>query len=116
MSDSDTFNVNVLIGADYYWDFIEDRVIRGNGPTAVKSKLGYVLSGPLKHTSQTNTVVTRMFNVIIDVEEQDIELFWRLESIGIDSTLTETKDDYFTKKYQESSIEFGGNKYVARLP
>ena len=40
------FDISLLIGADYYWNLIEDQVIRGNGPTAVKSKLGFLLSGP----------------------------------------------------------------------
>lgn len=35
------FKISVLIGAHYYWDFVEDEVVRGNGPTAVKLKLGY---------------------------------------------------------------------------
>ena len=41
------FEISLLIGADHYWDFIEDHIIRGNGPTAMQSKLGYLLSGPL---------------------------------------------------------------------
>ena len=41
------FELSLLIGANHYWDVIEDHIIRGNGPTAMKSKLGYVLSGPL---------------------------------------------------------------------
>ena len=37
-SDS-TFQISMLIGTDFYWDIVEDHVIRG--PTAVKSKIGY---------------------------------------------------------------------------
>ena len=44
----ENFDISILIGADYYWQFIEDHTVRGNGPTAVKSKLGYLLSGPLQ--------------------------------------------------------------------
>ncbi|XP_070556469.1 uncharacterized protein [Ptychodera flava] len=47
VSDATSFEISVLIGADYYWDFVEDRVIRGSGPTAVSSKFGYLLSGPI---------------------------------------------------------------------
>ena len=43
----ENFDISILISADYYWQFIEDNIIRGNGPTAVKSHLGYLLSGPL---------------------------------------------------------------------
>jgi len=41
------FDVQLLIGADFYWDVVGNKVIRGPGPTAVESKLGYLLSGPL---------------------------------------------------------------------
>ena len=37
----------VLIGADYYWSAVQDKVVRGNGPTAADSKIGYLLSGPI---------------------------------------------------------------------
>ncbi|XP_047142930.1 uncharacterized protein LOC124817160 [Hydra vulgaris] len=41
--------IDVFIGADYYWLFIENSIIRGNNfdPIAIKSKLGYLLSGPI---------------------------------------------------------------------
>ena len=50
------FEISLLIGADYYWDIVEDDVIRGNGPTAVGSKLGYLLSGPLTRTHSGTTI------------------------------------------------------------
>jgi len=36
--------VSILIGADYYWTFVEDKIIRGDGPTAQQSKLGLLYS------------------------------------------------------------------------
>ena len=41
------FEISLLIGADYYWSVMEDTIIRGDGPTAMKSKLGFLLSGPV---------------------------------------------------------------------
>ena len=43
---ADDFEIDLLIGADYYWDIVENNTVRGPGPTAVASKLGYLLSGP----------------------------------------------------------------------
>ena len=40
-------DVQLFIGADFYWDVVGNKVIRGPGPTAVESKFGYLLSGPL---------------------------------------------------------------------
>ena len=44
---SDSFEISLLIGADHYWDCVGDHTVCGNGPTAVSSKLGYLLSGPI---------------------------------------------------------------------
>ncbi len=45
-ADEDLFEIDLLIGADYYWSIVEDTTVRGPGPTAVDSKLGFLLSGP----------------------------------------------------------------------
>ena len=39
------FEVTLLIGADHYWQVVEDHIVRGQGPTAMKSKLGYRCQG-----------------------------------------------------------------------
>ena len=35
VSADNLFDINILIGADHYWDIVGDKVIRGNGPTAL---------------------------------------------------------------------------------
>ena len=42
-------DIDILIGSDYYWHFMKNRIIRGNAekPVALETKLGYVLSGKL---------------------------------------------------------------------
>ncbi|XP_063426809.1 uncharacterized protein LOC134710384 [Mytilus trossulus] len=119
MTQQDLFDISLLVGADHYWDIVVDHIVRGNGPTAVKSKIGYLLSGPT-YSTKTNTSKTNMFNVLISHkdEEYNLERFWNLESIGINSKeLDEDEDDdtYITA-YQDRSIEFRENKYFARLP
>ncbi|XP_071177507.1 uncharacterized protein [Mytilus edulis] len=54
VTEDTSFEIGLLVGADQYWNIVEDDIIRGEGPTAVKSKLGYLLSGPLKRTSSIN--------------------------------------------------------------
>ena len=46
----EVLEVEMLIGADYLWLFQEGRTVRGQSdePVAVETKLGWVLSGPLK--------------------------------------------------------------------
>ena len=52
VTSDENFRISILIGADFYWQFIQDRVIPGDGPTAVESNLGYLLSGPLIQLTQ----------------------------------------------------------------
>ena len=58
ISHNDNINISMLIGADTYWSIVQETVIRGPGPTAVESKIGYLLSGPLYHhaTPMTSSV------------------------------------------------------------
>ena len=50
--------VDVLIGSDHYWSLITGRVMKGpSGPTAVETKLRWVLSGPVEGDELEGTVV-----------------------------------------------------------
>ena len=43
-----TKNVDVLIGSDHYWKVVSWEIVRGStGPTALKSRFGWILSGQL---------------------------------------------------------------------
>ena len=52
-------DISILIGADLYWDFVEEKQIQTSwGVRASKSKLGWLLSGPiLRNKSMLNTSV-----------------------------------------------------------
>ena len=47
ITNDENFSISVLIGADHYWQFIQDHIVHGDGPTAVQSRLGYLLSGSI---------------------------------------------------------------------
>jgi hypothetical protein len=51
VTSNENFEISLLIGIDYYWDLVENHIIRGNGPTAMQLKLGYLLSGPIRTAS-----------------------------------------------------------------
>ncbi|XP_057378535.1 uncharacterized protein LOC130700500 [Daphnia carinata] len=106
------FRIDILIGADYYWDIVSDKIVRGQGPTAVSSKLGYLLSGCVSNLHVNNSDQTAMLNVSVE-EKFDISRLWDLEMLGIQPE-TEAMD--ITSEYQNNCIEFKQNKYQARLP
>ncbi|XP_045209140.2 uncharacterized protein LOC123561052 [Mercenaria mercenaria] len=77
---NDEFNIKVLVGADYYWT-MQDEVIRGNGPTAIQSKIGYLLVGPISKNTTRNTIhinISMMNVVTTHVREKvDPEIYGR---------------------------------------
>ena len=118
VSADETFHINFLIGADYYWQIVGDNIIRGNGPTAVESKIGYLLSGPVNNMNMPT--MSSVFNVLIShkMEECNLEKFWELESLGVkDGTQNEkTERDLYQENYEKSCISYEDQRYVAKLP
>lgn len=54
--DGSPFDISLLIGVDHYWDIVGNDIIRGPGPVAVSSKIGYLLSGPTHSNVKHNHV------------------------------------------------------------
>ena len=53
---AEQIEVDMLIGSDHYWKLVTGKVIsKGEGPTAVHTKLGWVLSGPIEGLSLQST-------------------------------------------------------------
>ena len=116
ISNMDTFEVTILIGADFYWDFVEDNVIRGPGPTAVSSKLGYLLSGPLGGPSCDSKASVLFLTTDSHDEEFRIQNYWDLESLGItDDPEISTREDHF-RSFCDTNLNHDGERYVAKLP
>ena len=120
-SDSED-SIDVLIGSDYYWDFVTSETIRGDfGPTAVRSKLGWLLSGPTNHSQNETNVVS---NLVISGEphfsngakESDemadmLKRFCDVQHLGIVDTDCESE---LIKRKGE--IKFNGSNYEVGLP
>ena len=114
----DKFNISLLIGADYYWSIVEDEIIRGNGPTAVKSKIGYLLSGPVLTKNGSTSKQSAMLNILTDHRAVvcDLEKFWNLESLGVSGSDNIKSQSEVVKEYGEKSIILENGKYTAKLP
>ena len=75
---NENFRISLLIGTDHYWDIVEDDIRGGDGPTAVGSKLGYLLSGLLPNIQFTTILHIGAVNNI----NCDLQKFWTLETAG----------------------------------
>ena len=120
-------DIDILIGAQDYWNFIEQKTVRGtNGPTALASKLGYILSGPVesklvksvKSTSSNNNIVsTHFLKVEAEILEKtfvthnDIKSCFETDSFW----KNQVDDDEILEKFKRDTI-FENDHYEVKLP
>ncbi|XP_068739252.1 uncharacterized protein [Montipora capricornis] len=111
----DNVEVDILVESDQYWSLVSGRVVWGeHGPTAIETRLGWVLSGQIPEGIQvdrqpSNLVTTRVLKSAInpvDVTNEtldgNLKTFWELESLGI-------KPRTLYEKFQEQ-ISFKNNR------
>ena len=114
-------DIDMLVGTDQYWNFVTGRPIRGDsGPTAIHTKLGWVLSGPVHYQAPSSTTVNLTSTHLLkcqvsnhpdpDLLESKLERFWRLESLGIVPNESSVYDDF------QQCIRFDGQRYEVNLP
>ena len=115
--------INILIGSDCYWSIVGGEVIHmDGGPTAVCSKLGWLLSGTVSPDTSSHLVSSHLAlyqggTVFSPPEPVDhlrtvLESFWETETIGIKKPSdAESMDDLFLQ-----DIKFVNNQYEVSLP
>ena len=115
VSSAENFEISLLVGADFYWNFIGDHVVRGDGPTAVSYRLGYVLSRPLSVPQSSNSV-SSFLNVAVshDTDAQELQRFWKVKDAGV---TTKSPDKTFLEQYSNSHItQQEDGSYSTRFP
>ena len=89
--------IDVLIGADFYWSLMTDDIIRlDDRLVAIRSKLGYMLSGFIADDEKVNNSSNCVHVLNVDVNNDNlmsmeenislsekVENFWNLDTLGI---------------------------------
>ena len=117
----DDIMVDILVGSDQYWQLVSGKVVRGDdGPTAIQTKLGWVLSGPtngaVQNDQQQNNLVTmhvlKTATKPVDITNESLDgslqRFWDLESLGV-----RPRSVY---EEFEGRITFENDRYKVHLP
>ena len=106
---NDHMEVDILLGSDYYWQFMSDNTLRAeNGPTAIYTKLGWVLSGPVPLLAVTTNFI-ETYTLRVDTQLDDkLKKFWDLETLGI------TDND--ESLHNELDIHYKYGRYEVSLP
>ena len=101
--------IDVIVGADYYHDFVLHRRKKGglNEPVAVKTILGWTLHGPyskLKDLEEEPCISTSLF---CDLQRRptsmvdELEKLWAMESINVSD---DREDDWVQPEFQNGRI------------
>ena len=107
--------VDILVGADNYWEFVTGVVSNGTGGlTAIHTKLGWVLTGPVEVSNSpsllsSTLITTHALKVTSESLEEQLKSFWDLESLGIQPSATDTL-------YGDSILNFREGRYEVSLP
>ena len=114
---SGNFDISLLIGADYYWQFVADHIVCGEDPTAMQSKLGYLLSGPLT-TPITSQVHANTLHIASTPTDGDTTTeFWSVDSTGVTQQQSQESETDFLKQYQRSCIKRDSDgAYCVKFP
>ena len=117
ITDNAFFDVSMLIGGDYYYRFVENEIITSDaGPVAVKSKLGYLISGPLTSASARAPTSTSTTLLLLNSPRNDnLPDLWSLESLGIKPPV-DSDNDSFIREYCDSTIKKADGMYSVKLP
>ena len=93
--------------------------MRGQGPTAQRPKLGYLLSRPLPSAISEETPSALQFTAVMTIDKlksPDLQNFWSVDAVGTDANL-KSMDSAFLQSYQQSSItQTPEGPYIARFP
>lgn len=119
--------IDILVGADFYWQFVTGEVVQAsNGPTAVSSKLGWLLLGPCPKSSTDDRAINNVIlagecidNSRIQTDRDDelvnvLKQFWETENIGIKSNIpTNSKNQMRRSFFQTSDLRANDTRSVA---
>ena len=117
--------IDVLIGSDYYWSIVGEEVIRTDaGPTVVKSKLRWLLSGSLATSDPSGTIIIHLalckFPGTVRTPDTDeygltdiLKSFWEIESMGIKEG---PNDSEINPELFLTNVKFAHGHYEVGLP
>ena len=114
-------SIDLLIGADFYWNIVGSKIKRDDhtGLAAISSKLGWLISGPVKSNTEScsvNVTSTHVFKIECQASPQhdpneQVSEFWRLDLIGIN----EEEPSVYDEKFNDC-VSFKNSRYEVLLP
>ncbi|XP_045777595.1 uncharacterized protein LOC123875672 [Maniola jurtina] len=78
----DGFDIDILIGADHFWDLLsEGKIPLASGPFLQNTKLGWVISGPINNLPVISNTILCNYTQLHSIDSQ-LRKFWELEEVS----------------------------------
>uniref|UniRef100_A0A1X7VC48 Uncharacterized protein n=1 Tax=Amphimedon queenslandica TaxID=400682 RepID=A0A1X7VC48_AMPQE len=108
---------DILLGSDQYLSLLTGEMIRvENGPTAIDTQFGWVLSGPVivERCSENTFLVTLVLRVDCVLKskalDKTLKAFWDIESLGILEQVDIVQNQF------DQHVSFENGRYTVSLP
>ena len=82
---------------------MQDQIVQGDGPTAVESRLGYLLSGPLPTTQSAHIICSQVLAFSCITDDTNCDRFWTVKSMGT-TPVKQSSDTEFLQQYFDNNI------------
>ena len=120
-SESSDDGIDILIGADYYWDFVTGRVKRQkNLPVAIESILGWILQGKVEPELCCPSTITSLCSISTTERNEvnkELKKSSEIEEMGKNKDIMLSKEDIkVPEKYEETITHENDGKYQVRFP
>lgn len=108
--------IDLLLGADIYWEIVDSKQIKlgKNKPTLLKSKLGWLVSGPTG-VSPTTTTHSNFSQEIRD----SLTKFWEVEDVPAlptNNNKFSNEEQYCENHFIENTIRLSNGRFCVKLP
>ena len=122
MSTRGRLEIYIIIDNAYYGSLVTGEIIKGDGPMAMNSKFGWLLSRPLIQAERpTEIIETGCYRIEVKPAQDDETLneilpwFWELDSLGI--VHSPKVEDEVLRHFNESvSFNEQEGRYTVQLP
>ena len=112
--------IDILVGVDFYYSFVSGEVVKGDrGPVAVKSNLGWLLSGQIDchYICSESTISSLIIEHDCDSSSKEEELFHSFKQVFQTEEKESLKTDQESKDFLDScNMQFNGKRYEVNLP
>ena len=112
--------VDLLVGADQYHKLVQGTIRKGRPgtPVTTKSKLGWLVSGPVPGSKESKETTAMLTVTRIESPNDQLKRFWELDAIGIvdQQTSQMTPEEEDALRQFNSFCTFDGKRYEVALP